>query len=412
MAGTARPFLYTNGLLSSLYAVKTARRYLATEIYRSSSIVLAALVGLFSFFAVVDDLDQVGRGGFKLYHLLFLEVLALPTRIYDILPIGLLIGAILALAALAQRHELVILRVSGVSGMRLLAMLWMVSVPVMILALILAEWLTPVAEVKLNETRLTITGSAGGRSSGVLRSGYWFKEDTAAGERIINVAALQAGGGASEVTLYDFTPERRLASVIQAKTANFGTNELRLHDVAVTTIAPTLESSLHGGTRVTDAPVKVTREAERTVSTTLTPELLLARVLTPERMSFTDLLDYVGYLNRNHLVSDRQIVAIWRKLIYPFTLLAMITIAAPIGFMQTRRGGVGVKVFLGILLGVGFFMLNQLALNVGMLNRWPAWVTAVAPNALALGLALLAMLNMEYGNLLRARWRQPAGNAA
>lgn len=391
--------------------MKTARRYLATEIYRSSSVVLMALVGLFSFFALVDDLDQVGRGGFKLYHLLFLELLALPTRIYDILPIGLLIGAILALAGLAQRHELVILRVSGVSGMRLLGMLWLVSVPVMLLAIVLAEWLTPAAEIKLNETRLTITGSAGGRSSGVLRSGYWFKEDAPGGERIINVGTMQAGGSATDVTLYDFTSSRQLASITQAKTGSFGTNELRLHDVAITTVSPTLESSLHAGTRATQAPVVVTREAERTVSTTLTPELLLARVLTPERMSFTDLLDYVGYLNKNHLTSDRQIVAIWRKLIYPFTLLAMITIAAPVGFMQTRRGGVGVKIFLGILLGVGFFMLNQLALNVGMLNRWPAWVTAVAPNALALGLALLAMLGMEYGNLLRARWRQAAGAA-
>lgn len=368
-----------------------------------------ALVGLFSFFALVDDLDQVGRGGFKLYHLLFLELLALPTRIYDILPIGLLIGAILALAGLAQRHELVILRVSGVSGMRLLGMLWLVSVPVMLLAIVLAEWLTPAAEIKLNETRLTITGSAGGRSSGVLRSGYWFKEDAPGGERIINVGTMQAGGSATDVTLYDFTSSRQLASITQAKTGSFGTNELRLHDVAITTVSPTLESALHAGTRATEAPVVVTHEAERTVPTTLTPELLLARVLTPERMSFTDLLDYVGYLNKNHLTSDRQIVAIWRKLIYPFTLLAMITIAAPIGFMQTRRGGIGVKIFLGILLGVGFFMLNQLALNVGMLNRWPAWVTAVAPNALALGAALLAMLGMEYGNLLRARWRQAAG---
>lgn len=392
--------------------MNTARRYLATEIYRSSSVVLMALVGLFSFFALVDDLDQVGRGGFKLYHLLFLELLALPTRIYDILPIGLLIGAILALAGLAQRHELVILRVSGVSGMRLLGMLWLVSVPVMLLAIVLAEWLTPAAEIKLNETRLTITGSAGGRSSGVLRSGYWFKEDAPSGERIINVGTMQAGGSATDVTLYDFTSSRQLASITQAKTASFGTNELRLHDVAVTTVSPTLESALHAGTRATEAPVVVTHEAERTVSTTLTPELLLARVLTPERMSFTDLLDYVGYLNKNHLTSNRQIVAIWRKLIYPFTLLAMITIAAPIGFMQTRRGGVGVKIFLGILLGVGFFMLNQLSLNVGMLNRWPAWVTAVAPNALALGAALLAMLAMEYGNLLRARWRQAAGAAA
>ena len=60
--------------------------------------------------------------------------------------------------------------------------------------------------------------------------------------------------------------------------------------------------------------------------------------------------DYIDYLNRNQLQADRQIVAIWRKLAYPFTLIVMLTIAAPISFMQTRRGGVGAKVFLGILL--------------------------------------------------------------
>src|SRR3546814_4514374 len=85
-------------------------------------------------------------------------------------------------------------------------------------------------------------------------------------------------------------------------------------------------------------------------------------------------------LNNNHLQTERQVVALWRKMAYPFTLLVMITIAAPIGFMQTRRGGVGSKVFIGILLGVGFFMLNQLALNVGMLSKWAPWVTALVPN--------------------------------
>jgi len=86
----------------------------------------------------------------------------------------------------------------------------------------------------------------------------------------------------------------------------------------------------------------------------------------------------------------------------------MITIAAPIGLMQTRRGGVGAKVFIGILLGVGFFMLNQLALNVGMLGRWPPWVTALLPNAGALLLALGAMTFMEYrhavARLSQTRW--------
>jgi lipopolysaccharide export system permease protein len=74
----------------------------------------------------------------------------------------------------------------------------------------------------------------------------------------------------------------------------------------------------------------------------------------------------------------------------------MMTIAAPVAFMQTRGGGVGAKVFIGILLGVSFFMVNQLALNVGMLNRWPPWVTAIVPNLVALLIALGALTLMEY----------------
>ena len=97
--------------------MRTARRYLAREIYRSTSVVVLALIGLFTFFTLVDELDSVGEK-FPLSALFYLQALAIPTRLYDLLPIGLLIGAILALAGLAQRNELVILRVSGVSGSR------------------------------------------------------------------------------------------------------------------------------------------------------------------------------------------------------------------------------------------------------------------------------------------------------
>jgi lipopolysaccharide export system permease protein len=131
-------------------------------------------------------------------------------------------------------------------------------------------------------------------------------------------------------------------------------------------------------------------------------------------MSLLDLTDYISYLKENQLQTERQVVALWRKMAYPFTLLVMITIAAPIGFMQTRRGGVGSKVFIGILLGVGFFMLNQLALNVGMLSKWAPWVTALVPNLGALALGLGALILMENQHNVRrfgrsqTPWSAPA----
>ena len=79
--------------------MRTARRYLAREIYRSSFVVLVALLGLFTFFQLVDELDNVGDR-LTLAALFYMQALAMPTRLYDLLPIGLLIGAILGMMKL------------------------------------------------------------------------------------------------------------------------------------------------------------------------------------------------------------------------------------------------------------------------------------------------------------------------
>ncbi|NYT84094.1 LPS export ABC transporter permease LptG [Pollutimonas harenae] len=385
--------------------MRTARRYLAKEIYRSTMVVLMALIGLFTFFALIEELDNLSNQ-FTLLNLFYMQALALPTTLYDLLPIGLLIGAILALAGLAQRNELVILRVSGVSGMKLLTMLWIVTIPLVFGAFILSEIITPAAEIKSSEASLTLLGKAGG---GRLNSGYWFKEsDNEDGTRIINIAQLKSSGNVADITLYEFKNGQELARFSTAKQGQFTDGTLVLSDVKQTTVKANSLSTLANAVQP-DGPLTLLETLpKRTLKTSLTPERLIARVLTPERMSIRVLLDYIDYLENNSLQTDRQIVALWRKMAYPFTLLVMITIAAPISFMQTRRGGVGSKVFIGILLGVGFFMLNQLALNVGMLNQWAPWVTALLPNLGALGLALGALTLMENQHNVRrfnqTRW--------
>jgi lipopolysaccharide export system permease protein len=380
--------------------MQTARRYLAREIYRSTSVVLIALLGLFTFFTLVDELDTV-NARFPLTALFYLQGLSLPTRLYDLLPIGLLIGAILALSGLAQRNELVILRVSGVSGMGLLAMLWTVSIPIILGALILSEFLTPLAEIKSSEVNLLMRGRVEG---GRLASGYWFKEPTQnGGTRIINVGKLLTSGNVENLSIYEFPDGLSLSVMTQAKSGKFVKGKLDMQDVIETQLDPNIKSVLADAKVTTKPAVTVKQLPQQTIDTTLSSERLVARILTPERMSLIALHDYIDYLNRNQLQADRQIVAIWRKMAYPFTLLVMLTIAAPISFMQTRRGGVGAKVFLGILLGTGFFMINQLALNVSLLFNWPPVVTALLPNIGAMTLALAAVLMMENRNAIAQR---------
>ena len=384
-------------------AMRTARRYIAREIYRSTAIILVALVGLFMFFALIEGLDQVGER-LTLLDLFYLQSLDLPSHLYELLPIGLLIGSVLALAGLAQRHELTILRASGVSGLRLLVTLWLITIPLVIGAFILSEYITPAAELQGSESRLALLGSA---NDGRLASGYWFKEsDSEGGDRIINILSLSGQGRVTGITLYEFNRNDTLRSFTQAKSGQFIQGKLDLRDLTETHIQPESTRALENA-HIPTAPItEVVHLPERQITTTLTPERLIARILTPERMSIADLLDYIHYLKANHLQTDRQEVALWRKIAYPFTLLVMMTIAAPIGFMQTRRGGIGPKVFLGIILGVGFFMLNQLALNAGMLGNWPPWATALVPSLAGLALALTALLMMEHRHHLSLWLRQ------
>lgn len=383
--------------------MRTARHYLAREIYRSTAVVLVALVGLFMFFALIEGLDKVGDR-LSLLNLFYLQALDLPNHLYELLPIGLLIGAVLALAGLAQRNELTILRASGVSGLKLLTTLWLITIPLVLGAYILSEYITPAAELRGSESRLSLMGRTDG---GRLSSGYWFKEsDADGGTRIINIHQLDGQGQVQGIVLYEFQPDDTLKAYVQAKTGQFEQGRLTLQDLTETRILPQPTSAL-ADARIPKSPVtEVLHLDRRSIPTSLSPERLIARILTPERMAISDLLDYIQYLRSNHLQTDRQEVALWRKVAYPFTLLVMMTIAAPIGFMQTRRGGVGPKVFLGIILGVGFFMLNQLALNAGMLGDWPPWATALVPSLLGLGLALVSLLAMEHRHPLALWWRQ------
>uniref|UniRef100_UPI0033411594 LPS export ABC transporter permease LptG n=1 Tax=Castellaniella defragrans TaxID=75697 RepID=UPI0033411594 len=381
--------------------MRTARRYLALEIYRSTAVVLMALVGLFVFFALIEGLDKVGTR-LTLLNLFYLQLLNLPTHLYELLPIGLLIGAVLALAGLAQRNELTILRCAGVSGMKLLGSLWILTIPLVLGAFVLSEFITPAAELRGSESRLALLGRADG---GRLESGYWFKEfDDEGATRVINIRQLTGKGSVEGITLYELgSRDQALNNVIEAKTGEFSGSNLILRNVTETRIDPRATEALANARALETPLASVHHQPELSIETSLTPERLIARVLTPERMSIADLIDYIDYLERNHLQTERQVVALWRKIAYPFTLLVMITIAAPIGFMQTRRGGVGPKVFAGIILGVGFFMLNQLALNAGMLGNWPPWTTALVPNLFSLGLALAAIVAMEHRHALARR---------
>src|SRR5690606_29623883 len=156
------------------------------------------------------------------------QLLNLPTHLYELLPIGLLIGAVLALAGLAQRNELTILRAAGVSGLKLLGALWIITIPLVLGAFVLSEFITPAAELRASESRLTLLGRADG---GRLESGYWFKEaDQHEVTRVINIHRLTGKGAVEGVVLYEMDAGQELLNMTQAASGEFSEGSLILRD--------------------------------------------------------------------------------------------------------------------------------------------------------------------------------------
>ena len=101
------------------------------------------------------------------------------------------------------------------------------------------------------------------------------------------------------------------------------------------------------------------------------PRDLDALIVLPERMSTWSLYKYVQHLAGNRQKTERYEIAMWKKLFYPLATLVMMALALPFAYMQARAGMVGVKVFLGIMLGILFHMMNSLFAHIGLLQNWP-----------------------------------------
>ncbi len=362
-------------------------RYLAREIVGAIVFVLAAFLALFTFFDFVNELDDIGRGGYRVQHALAFVTLNVPGHVYELMPIAALIGTIFALAQFASHSEYTAMRAAGLSRRRALVSITSVGALIALATVLFGELLTPPAERLAQQIRL---GAMGGTIGAQFRSGVWIKDTlkdaqgTVKRLRFVNAAEVMPDTSMRAVRVYEFDPEFRLVEILNADSASFRPpSAWRMRSVQRTVFEPM---------RVADSTVALaahrTQLAEHDWSSELTPEILGVLTLVPERMSAWSLFRYVQHLRENQQRADRYEIALWKKVFYPVAVIVMMALALPFAYLQSRAGGIGYKVFAGIMLGVAFHFLNGLFSHLGLLNTWPAWLAAGVPSAIALVMAM------------------------
>ncbi|MFO1321905.1 MAG: LPS export ABC transporter permease LptG [Burkholderiales bacterium] len=356
--------------------MRTLRRYITKHVLGSTVLVFVALLMLFSFFDFIQELGELDRGKYRLSLALLKVALSVPGHVYELFPIAALLGTLFALAQLVAHSEYTVMRVSGLSAGAMMLILLPLGLLFAILTFVVGEFVTPISEAAAQRLLLKATNT--GVVAQEFRSGLWVKDDNS----FVNVAQVGPDASLARVHIYEFDGKYRLKSVSEARTGQYrGSDRWRLQDVV--------------RTRFEETRTSASREAEAEWHSVLNPSILNVLMVVPEKMSVASLFAYLDHLRENRQATERHEIALYTKLAYPFAVIVMMSLALPFAYVRIREGGISGKIFVGIMVGLGFHLVSRLFGHLGLLNAWHPLFSAAFPTALFLAVGLGMIWWME-----------------
>lgn len=344
--------------------IKLVDRYVGRAAVLGMLLVWVAMTMLFVVFSLLGELRST-QNDYGTLDVLWFVALTSPRMAYQVFPVSALLGALVGVGGLAASNELVAFRTAGISRLRLalaaLAGTVLLTVPVMIMG----EWLAPAAEQQARAFRLSeMVGQAiiGGPR------GVWMRD----GFDVVNIQRplLYADRGGqtvdfNDVVIYEFSGEASLESITRAASAAHEQGRWTLGNVT------RVEFSASGAT--------LARSGQQDWATEVKPELLDSAVTRPKLLSLRSLWEYLGYLGENGLDDRVYQSAFWEKVMYPFTVVALVLAGMPFLFGQARAQNVGVRLFFGMTLGGLFMILSRALQKLGSVYDVPSLLTIAVP---------------------------------
>ncbi|HEY1132790.1 MAG TPA: LPS export ABC transporter permease LptG [Roseateles sp.] len=367
--------------------MKTVRRLLYKDIVGSVVLVALAFLSLFFFFDFVDELDRMARIGVGGGKAALLAAMELPGHFYELFPIAVLIGAIIALARLAQSSEFTILRTGGLGPARALALLASLAAAFAVLTFVVGDYVAPQFEREGDNLRASFSHDAT-----PTKRGAWLKDHqkVEGQERSYSVKVGRVGssGALVDVIIFEFDAEGRLMSRTEAERADVDARGLwHLKTVRRTVWNPGAPA---GPSPVGEVVVSEQQLDQLDWQSSLHAGVIAAAVLPAMSMSTLELYRYTAHLSAQEQSAQAHNIQFWRKAFYPFACFVMVALALPFAYLHGRSGGISIKVFGGIMLGISFMLLNNVAGHLGLLKNWTPWVVAATPSLLYFGLSMAA----------------------
>jgi lipopolysaccharide export system permease protein len=367
--------------------MKTIRQLLYKETFVSIAFVAMGFLALFFFFDLVDELPQIGKsfagsqfGTYQVQHALLYVFLLIPNHLYELLPIAVLIGGVFVMARFAHSSEFTILRTSGLGPGLALKLMLVLGAALVAITFVVGDYAAPLADKTAQLLKARYLGQIS-----IGQTGAWLKEKKGNKSYAVNVSALSANADMLNVRIFEFDAAGSILSTTHAQQANFEDDKswmlknVRRSDYAI-----------DGTAKNKPASIKQSQLETYRWPTELNADMVSVALLKPDRMGTIDLYQYIRHLDANKQVAQLYEIQFWKKVFYPLSCIVMLVLALPFAYLHFRSGGITAYVFGGVMVGISFFVLNNIFDYFGNLLAWNPLFTAAAPSLVYSLLSLVA----------------------
>ena len=329
-----------------------------------------ALVILDVFFAFINESGKTNELYSTTQAIVYL-VYTLPGRFYEFFPSAILIGTLLGLGNLAAHSEFIAMRAAGISIKQIVFSVLKLGLVLALLIFALGEWLVPTADLQarnfkahLKNKNITLVGGAG----------LWIKDKNS----VLHIGKVLADKQLTDISVYVFKDDYSgLASLKQVQSATWNDNTWHLKGVS---------TSIFNATDITKESAD-----EQDDPTFIDPQILEVATVQPNQLSAKELNRIIQHQKDNQINTKRYELIYWKRFSIPLSSLIMLILAMPFLFGSNRGGGAGQRIFIGIVVGITFYLANRMINELGIVYGISPVLSAFLPSLVFLGIGLFAL---------------------
>lgn len=341
-------------------------RYLAVQVLLGLGIATAVLLPLFSFLDLLDQLDDVGKGTYRVEDAFLHTALLLPRRFVQLAPFIALLGNVIGLGRLAGNSELTAIRVAGISPIR-------ISMAPLGVGLILLSFIAALEQFvapQLQQRAISSRAVALDKSAALGKHlGIWTRDE----RNILRIGEMLHTEKAADIEVMHFDDNGFMLTYTYAKYADLIADDVwKLSDVTIKKFM---------GNRIESVSLK-----SMNWKSFLKPDDISTLTKSPESLSPTELFVHVRFLRATGQDADAYALALWRKAGGALTTIAMLLLSIPFIFGSVRAG-LGNKLVLASMLGMSIYLFDQVIANAGLLLHLNPALTALFPGLLLITVA-------------------------